>query len=194
MVLSEAIEKREWTLDEWLNCETEERFEFENGRIIIMPAPTIRHQKIVLLAGHAMYQFCQANRLGTVMMGVDVALPSINRGYIPDLTFVRREREAEVITPQGKIKGVPDLVVEVISPGGFARDAMHKLNTYQQVGVPWYWLIDSETLLVQEFQLTPEGYLLRTVADAGEVFRPAALPGLEINLQALLEEGSDGTE
>lgn len=187
MALSEAIEKREWTLEEWLETELEPRYEFEDGKLIPMAAPTLRHQNIVLLMGYELRRFARANQLGTVAMGVDVVL-SPRRGYIPDLVFVRREREAEVIQ-RGKVLGIPDLVVEVISPGGYVRDAVRKLRTYQEAGVPWYWLIEGETLMIQEFQLTPEGYLLRTVADAGEVFRPAALPGFEINLQALLEEG-----
>ena len=180
MMANEAIEKREWTLEEWLNTELEPLYEFEDGRLIPMAAPTKQHQDIVLLMGYEM---------GTVVMGVDVVL-SPHRGYIPDLVFVRREREAEVLDPRGKVIGIPDLVVEVISPGGYVRDTVRKLRTYQEAGVPWYWLIDAETLTVQELQLMPEGYLLRTVAGAGEAFRPAALPGFEINLQALLEEGN----
>lgn len=186
MMTSEAIEEREWTLEEWLNTELEPLYEFEDGRLIPMAAPTKRHQDIVLLTGYEMRRFCCANRLGTVAMGVDVVL-SPRRGYIPDLVFVRRESEAEVLNPQGKVIGIPDLVVEVVSPGAHVRDTVRKLRTYQEAGVPWYWLIDAETLAIQELQLTPEGYLLHTVAEAGEAFRPAALPGFEINLQELLE-------
>jgi len=51
--------------------------------------------------------------------------------------------------------------------------------------------VEADTLLVQEFQLTPEGYLLRMIADTSEVFRPAALPDFEINLQQL-HNGDEG--
>lgn len=194
MAPSEAIEKREWTLQEWLDTELEPRYEFEDGRLIPMAAPTKRHQDIVGLTFYEMRRFCRANRLGTVAMGIDGVL-SPRKGYIPDLVFIRRECEEEVLTPQGKVIGVPDLVVEVVSPGGHIRDAVRKLRTYQEAGVPWYWLIDAETLSIQEFQLTPEGYLLRTVADAGEPFHSAALPGFEMNLRNLLEEDEpDGRE
>ncbi len=186
MTPSEALEKREWTLQEWLEAELEPLFEYEDGRLIPMAAPTRRHQDIVLLTGYELRRFVRANRLGTVAMGVDVVL-SPRRGYIPDLTFIRREREAEVLNPQGKVIGVPDLVVEVVSPSTRARDTVHKLRVYQAAGVPWYWLIDSETLMTQELKLTPAGYQISVVADAGEAFRPAALPGFELNLQALLE-------
>jgi Uma2 family endonuclease len=49
MTPSEALEKREWTLQEWLEAELEPLFEYEDGRLIPMAAPTKRHQDIVLL-------------------------------------------------------------------------------------------------------------------------------------------------
>lgn len=118
---------------------------------------------------------------------MDVALPT-GEGFIPDIVFVRAERESELYTPSGKIKGVPDLVVEVVSPSTRARDTVHKLRAYYRAGVPWYWLIDSETLTVCEYQHTPDGYLLRTVAEEGELFQPRALEGFSLNLKELLEE------
>jgi Uma2 family endonuclease len=47
MTPSEALEKREWTLQEWLEAELEPLFEYEDGRLIPMAAPTKRHQDIV---------------------------------------------------------------------------------------------------------------------------------------------------
>ncbi len=89
--------------------------------------------------------------------------------YFTQGSLIHKEREAELLTSSGKIQGVPDLVVEVISPSTRARDTVHKMRIYHEAGVPWYWLIDSETLTIHEYQHTQEGYLLRIAADAGEV-------------------------
>lgn len=89
---------------------------------------------------------------------------------------------------EGKVRGMPDLVVEVISPSTRTHDTVRKLRDYHQAGVPWYWLIDSEALSIQELQWTPAGYVIRATAEAGEVFRSHALEGFELNLQALLNE------
>ncbi|MEN3002523.1 MAG: Uma2 family endonuclease [Armatimonadota bacterium] len=187
MAQSSTVKKQHWTLEEWLATELEPRYEFENGRLVRMASPTRRHQRIVGKLFGQLDNWMSWTGLGFVEMEIDVALPT-GVGYIPDLVFVRYERESELYTPDGKIRGVPDLVVEVISPGTRRRDTVHKLRAYQEAGVPWYWLVDSETLVMQEFRLTPTGYRIETVADAGEVFRPAALPGFEMNLQELLED------
>ena len=39
-----------------------------------------------------------------VLMEVDVALPD-GSGVIPDICFVRAERESETLTPSGKVRG-----------------------------------------------------------------------------------------
>lgn len=179
--------KEHWTLDEWLQTEMEPRCELDNGKLIPMASPTRRHQRIVgRLFGRVDHWAAQEQR-GSVDMEVDVALP-VGKGVIPDISFVAHEREAELLTPDGKVRGAPDLVVEVISPSTRTRDTVEKLRDYYESKVPWYWLIDSETLVIQELQWTPEGYVIRTVAEPGEVFRSKALEGFEVNLQALLGE------
>ncbi|MDW8029663.1 MAG: hypothetical protein RMK94_14860 [Armatimonadota bacterium] len=40
----------------------------------------------------------------------------------------------------------------------------------------------------EEFQWTPEGYLLKQVVKGGDVFRPKSLPNFEVNLKGLLRE------
>jgi Uma2 family endonuclease len=62
------------------------------------------------------------------------------------------------------------------------------LSEYHRSGVQWVWFVDQETLTVEEFQWTPEGYLLRQVVKGGDVFRPKALEGFEVNLKRLLRE------
>jgi Uma2 family endonuclease len=186
MVVQVLRRPRARTVEEWLRLpEGPPYYELEEGRLVRMPSPTRQHQRIVGRLFAFLDDWTTVRGLGTVVMEVDVALPT-GRGYIPDLTFVRREREAELLTPDGKVRGVPDLVVEVVSPGTQGRDRYTKFRAYWEAGVPWYWLVDSETLVIQEFQYTPEGYLCRATVEAGEVFRPQALPGLELDLAALV--------
>jgi Uma2 family endonuclease len=177
----------QWTADEWLQAELEPRCELQNGTLLPMASPTPQHQAIVLITAHAMRRHVRMNRLGVVLMEVDVALPD-GSGVIPDICFVRAERESEVLTPSGKVRGAPDLAVEVVSPSTRARDTVEKARLYHKAGIAWYWLIDSETLTLHELRWTPDGYVIGATAIAGQPFRPDALPGFEINLQTALEE------
>lgn len=185
--MTQLLTERTISLEEWLQSELEPRCEYENGRLIPMASPSRKHQRIVGRLYGQFDRWTVENQKGSVEMELDVALP-IGKGVIPDLSFIRREREAELLTPDGKVQGAPDLVVEVVSPSTRTRDTVQKLRDYYESGVAWYWLIDSETLSIQELQWTPEGYVIRTVAEAGEVFRSKALEGFEINLKALLGE------
>jgi len=175
------------TADEWLQAELEPRCELQSGLLLPMASPTRRHQEIVLTTAYALRRYVRTGRLGVVLMEVDVALPD-GSGVIPDICFVRAERESETLNPLGKVRGAPDLAVEVVSPSTRARDTVEKARLYHAAGIAWYWLTDSETLAVQELRWTPDGCVIGATAVAGQPFRPDALPGFEINLQTALEE------
>jgi Uma2 family endonuclease len=77
------------------------------------------------------------------------------------------------------------LVVEVTSSTP-ARDRVHKFRVYYGNGVPWYWIVDSNSLAIEEYHTTPQGYLRTASIAPGEDFRPQLFPGLAINLVTLL--------
>jgi Uma2 family endonuclease len=158
--------------------------EFEEGRLIPMTSPTPEHQDILVELGHVLRRFVRDQRLGRVFAEVDVFLPD-GRGYIPDLTFLSAERMGLLSPDDRKIHGAPDLVVEITSSEP-ERDRVHKFRVYYENGVPWYWIIDSQTLAIEEYQATPNGYLRVASVAAGEEFRPQRLPGLTVNLAALV--------
>jgi Uma2 family endonuclease len=159
-------------------------YEFENGELIVVASPTPEHQDIVLELGHALRQFVRQQQLGRVFMEVDVYLPD-GRGYIPDLAFLSTQRLSLLDPVDRKIHGSPDLVVEVTSSAP-ERDRVHKFRVYFDNGVSWYWIVDSQTLAIEEYQATPQGYLRTASVAAGECFQPRLFPGLMLNLADLL--------
>jgi Uma2 family endonuclease len=160
-------------------------FEFEEGELIPMGSPLPEHQDIVDELVHPLRQFVRKLQLGRVFREVDVYLPD-GRVYIPDICFVARERLHELHSdPDRKIHGAPDLVVEVTSEKP-SRDRVRKFQVYYENGVKWYWIIDGETLDVEEYRATPEGYVRLASIVAGEEFRPALFPGLTLDLATLL--------
>ena len=58
----------------------------------------------------------------------------------PDFMIILKENVA--IIHDRRIRGVPDLIVEVISPGSAAYDEGVKLEAYAKAGVPEYAVID----------------------------------------------------
>lgn len=162
-------------------------FEFEDGVVIPMPRPHGRHQDIVAALVRILPVYVARNGLGRCWVEIDVEL-SEALTYVPDLVFLGVEHLARYSEADGKIHGVPDLVVEVVSRHNPGRDRVTKFNNYLAVGVPWYWLIDAESQVVEEYRAEAERYMRTSAAEAGQVFRPEAFPDLELNLRDLLEE------
>lgn len=162
-------------------------YDYIGGEAIEVNRPTGKHQQIVLRLGNALWEYMRDKGLGDIFPEVDVLLPT---GSVvgPDISVFFSEHLDRYDRQKGDIWGAPDIVVEVLSPTTEEYDRTEKLTEYQRSSVQWVWFIDQNTLTVEEFQWTPEGYLLRQVVKGGDVFRPKALPGFEVNLKALLRE------
>ena len=56
--------------------------------------------------------------------------------------------------------GVPDLMIEIVSPGSVVRDRVRKKEIYEQAEVPEYWIVDPKYFTVEVYELTDSGYTL----------------------------------
>jgi Uma2 family endonuclease len=164
-------------------------YEFEDGELTPMTSPTKKHQDVLGALVEVLRPFLRTSRLGELCIEVDVYLPD-GRVYIPDLSFLSRERRKLIDPVDDKVHGAPDLVIEITSSVP-QRDRVRKFDAYYANGVPWYWIVDSQTLAIEEYQATPQGYLRTASIEAGQEFHPRLFPGLTIHLSALLEVAAD---
>jgi len=65
-----------------------------------------------------------------------------NHGRKPDVVYVRLERLNDRSVPEGDLHLVPDLAVEVLSPGNSGIEVEEKLGEYQEAGVPLIWIVN----------------------------------------------------
>jgi Uma2 family endonuclease len=176
-----TIIERRWIAAEYRRLpEGPPYYELEDRRLIEWPHRSGRHQKIVGVLCSVLFAYLIDDPIGNFWPGVEVELTPVHT-YIPDLSFLltaNLERFADDVA----IQGPPDLVVEVVSPSTAARDRSQKLSAYRQAGVPWYWLVESDTLLITEYRHTPEGYLVGQTTTAADTFAPALLPGLSFRM------------
>jgi Uma2 family endonuclease len=176
---------RKMTLEEYRALpEGPPHYEFENGELIPMTSPTRKHQNILAELLGIVRPFVRENKLGEVIMEIDVYLPD-GSVVIPDLVFVGSEQTRLFNPIDDKIHGSPIMMLEIISRNE-SRDRVEKFRIYQDNGIEWYWLADPNTLIIEEYHLTPEGYLRTASIAQGEEFRPGVFPGLVIDLAKLL--------
>lgn len=62
----------------------------------------------------------------------------------PDFLLIRAERRS-IIAEDGRIRGVPDLIAEVLSASHPDYDVFVKRAAYARAGVPEYWILRPET-------------------------------------------------
>ncbi len=91
------------------------------------------------------------------------------------------ESNLHIITPT-KVKGVPDLVVEALSPSTASHDRKAKKERYRIAGIPEYWIVDPEEHVVEQYLLEGDAYRL---AELCERKLCPALPGVVIDVEAL---------
>jgi Uma2 family endonuclease len=113
---------------------------------------------------------------------VDVVLDEKNVVQ-PDLIFVSNANSG--ILERRGIEGVPDLVVEIISPTSLRRDRYDKRELYARFGVKEFWLADVANRSIEILSLQQGGYQLLSCATNEGKIRSAVLPGFELDLASL---------
>lgn len=151
-----------------------------NGEHYMTPSPFTRHQWI---SGNMVLYFrnyLEANPVGYVFYApLDVVFSDYDIVQ-PDIIYVSREKKE--IIGEKHIKGVPDLLIEILSKSTENIDKKLKKDLYAQYGVPEYWIVDSETDIVLCYALKEGKYELLRSYTRHETIDTALIPGLEIKL------------
>ena len=167
------------TVEDYLALPDDVRAELIGGELYVTPSPRSRHQDTCLQLCRLLAEHVESEDMGRVWIApLDVHLPS---GDIvqPDLLFVRTERME--IVPDW-VRGAPDLVVEVVSPGHPERDRWVKRQLYARNGVPHYWIVDPDERSIEALVLEGDTYRGEAYVTGDAVLRPKTFPGLEVPL------------
>jgi Uma2 family endonuclease len=176
----------EWTYEDWLKLPDDGyRYEVIDGVLYVSPPPLIRHQRISIRFVDLFLAFLKLHLLGEVLYApVGVRLPNQPVPFQPDIVFVRSERLH--IIGENYIEGVPDLVVEILSPSNWLYDRREKMRVYQEAGVPEYWIVDHRAETIEIYVLEQAIYELAGQYSRSEVAASRVLPGFKVPLEEIL--------
>jgi Uma2 family endonuclease len=153
------------------------RHEIIDGDHYVNPAPSTYHQTVSRRLQHQLYTQIELQGRGVVYNApVDVQLTDHDIVQ-PDLVVVLAPR-TQMITPT-KIKGTPDLIVEILSPSTASNDLSLKKQLYERTGVAEYWIADPDNHTLAQLVLVDGRY---TERPAGEVLRLSVLDGVTVRL------------
>ncbi len=161
------------------------RYELFEGEAYVTPSPNLHHQRILRRLSRA---FEDAIRDGSEVFfaPMDVVLAEAT-AVQPDLVLVL-ENNASIL--KDVVRGVPDLVVEVLSPSTAQVDRGLKMETYARYGVGEYWIVDIDSASIEIYRLDrgAEAYrFIETCRGADQATTPL-LPGLSLQTGKLFSK------
>jgi len=167
-----------WTeADYFALPETNRYVELSEGRLIMPPHPTRSHQIAVEELYIRLHAFLQERGLGEVHIA---PLPvRLWPGKIrePDIFFISKGHVDRI---GEKTCGVPDLVMEILSPGTQEIDRGEKFFEYAQARVMEYWLVDRDKGRIDGYTLRGSAYELMESYKLGETACSGLLSGFEV--------------
>ena len=179
--------RRAWTYSDLVALpEDQLRHELIDGEHIVSPSPNTAHQTISINLLRVLLPYLDQRGSGRVFHApFDVKL-SLFTVLVPDLVYFTAERFARVVNEK-HATAVPDLVVEILSPGTRRRDEGRKRAVYDREGVREYWIVNPEARSITvlrrpraEAGLTDVTTLALTSDD---VLESPLFPGLQVPLR-----------
>lgn len=149
--MTATITKKKTTYADYVKIDDNNRYEVFNGELRMVPAPSTDHQFVSRDLEFLVWNFVNKNGLGEVLDApVDVVFDD-EEVYQPDLVFIKRDRQG--IIKRDAIHGVPDLIMEIVSPSSVFYDTVEKKEIYRKYGVNEYWLVFPDEKAIEVFAL-----------------------------------------
>lgn len=146
----EKIQRQEFRA--WITEEM--KAEFINGSIVMHSPASEDHNEATGHLYRITSMYADLNQLGKVR--VEKALVGMTRNdYEPDIAFWRKE-VANHFQPNMNVYPIPDLIIEVLSPGteNIKRDTKIKFADYAAHLIPEYWIVDPRKQTVEQYLLS----------------------------------------
>jgi Uma2 family endonuclease len=183
----------EWTRADWEALrEDGNRYEIINGVLYMTTAPSYFHQWIIRRLLRLVGDPAEDKGLGLAIFApIGVFMPNCDPVQ-PDFVFVSTAKLS--IINDGAIHGVPDLIVEVLSPGNTAYDERIKLAAYAGAGLPEYAIVSPSARALSLHKLEVVGrYHPPQVFKEAEMVTFACLPEITFAVNELFAGSPDTT-
>ncbi|PDW03699.1 Uma2 family endonuclease [Candidatus Viridilinea mediisalina] len=184
-----------WCYERWEQLPLNgHRYEIIDGVLYMTTAPSNFHQWIIRMLDRYIGTpaelrgdlYVLTAPIGLLMPGCDPVQP--------DFLLVRRERAG--IIADRRVRGVPDLIAEVLSPTHPEQDTKIKCAAYARAGVPEYWMVRPATRDVMVCWQPDQSlgtYTQVRLYAPGEQLIAATLPGVVAQVDDLFAGAPDTT-
>jgi Uma2 family endonuclease len=186
---------RRMSLDEFDSAEGQAGFLYElsRGVITVSDVPGPRHLRTVnaIRRQFAAYDLAHPGRIAILASGGEckLLLDALQSERHPDLAIYKTAppEEGEDVWSTW----VPEIVIEVVSPGSGPRDYEEKPEEYLAFGVFEYWIVDAgkeEVLVLRRSR----GRWAERILRRADVYRTRVLPGFAFVCAPVFEAAARG--
>jgi Uma2 family endonuclease len=167
-------------------------YELNRGVVIVSEVPNPSHlaQVVAIKRQLAAYDLAHPEIIHTVAGSGEckILLADLESERHPDLAIYKNPPSEETNVWS---TWIPEIVIEVVSPGSENRDYLEKREEYLQFGVREYWIVDAsrqEILILRR----SGGRWLEYPVRPPEVYRTRLLPGLELACGPIFQAVASG--
>lgn len=151
-------EKKKISFEEFIEMDktSDEYLEYIDGQIYNQASPSTLHQRISVNFTAEFRNYFKNRQCEIFHAPFDVKLKNEKEEYlskvIPDITVVCDKRGLN----EKNYVGIPNLIVEILSPSNQSHDLITKMNLYQRFGVKEYWIVNPKLKSIQIYALNDE--------------------------------------
>jgi Uma2 family endonuclease len=179
-----------WTSQdlEWLPDDSK-RYEVVDGELFVSKQPHWHHQHLCVRLSTLLDLWSMQTRAGIVNFAPGLIFAH-DDDVAPDVVWISRERIASALQPDGKLHAAPELVIEILSPGGAneRRDREAKLGLYSRHGVIEYWIVGWQERRLEIYRREDSVLKLAQTLLEGDVLESPLLPGFACQVSLLFAD------
>ena len=180
------------SLADFENAEVREGYAYELGRgvVVVNKIPNPPHFFIVNAVRRQLTTYEALNDSVELMIGggsdCKILVEQFESERHPDLAVYLNPIPSNNNDSHAWAVWIPEIVVEVVSPGSKRRDYDEKPEEYLQFGIKEFWLVDAEREIITDMQRTRGNWSKQEVA-APAVHKTPLLPGFELNVAGVFD-------
>lgn len=178
---------------------SDQRYELIDGDVYMLPSPAYSHQDILGILFIQFWEYFKTReRCRPVLSPFDIELTRESIKEMRDIT----EDDINIVQPDltvlcdvdknltenGKYKGIPELVVEILSPSTRSKDIMKKGNLYEDSGIREYWIVDDKHEEITVYQFSEFAVVDNRSFHSGETIQSFTYPGLSVEVKTLFSQ------
>lgn len=180
-----------YTYADYLKWDFEEIVELIKGKVFKKAAaPNRKHQEVSMNLSRILGSYLKGQKCKVYAAPFDVRFSrnpedtKVDSVVQPDISVIC---EPSKLDDKGCF-GVPDLIVEILSPSNSRVELQNKFELYEEFGVREYWVIHSVECSLLIYTLVEGKFQPSKLFTSGDKIYSTVLPGFELDLEEVFLE------